>query len=370
MTPTVCVLYRCPRPTPATPTRRSSRSPFDHGMNVHVTKAARLLLCLNPRDILAQVEHSTKVFYKSYISLHRCEVQIIPKSDTLKRKKAMNNISGRASKLKKDWLIALLHVLTDGLREQIAATAAAFLPFVDSAPPHLRAHVEAMAARIEQFRRSQAECAAASTSIHDLIIKSARADGRRASETVFQRKLAEATSASASPLDSTTQSDRDPPAALTMLALPPVATSLIDAPTLLTPMTPQEPASPLDILSLPSLAPAAAAAIDDALEPFTPEALTATPEIRLPPAIADATASPQERRHAKSVTRKIKNTAAATRTNQTRRSLVSIYTKHVEMYASFLADLSDLVNCLKAQSSANIDEWLNQSVLSHSHGAA
>lgn len=395
-------------------------------MDDHVKKAAMSMLSMPPRNVPAQVDVSAAVFYKRYRDLHTPEVQSISKNDQPKRKKALNNITGRGGKLKKDWLVSIQRVLTDGLLERIAAAAASFLALLPSAPHHLRVRAEPVAVRIAAFIAEQAACAAAGINIHARILESARADGRRASQSVLARKIAEA-AATSSPLSdvevpsrsdiafarklaetvAVTPPPRDvqvpprskervqthAPEPLSFLDLPPSgAVDLSGA--VATPMTPADADSPLAALRLESAlaldrAPrsTAAAELDAALEPFSPaDSSVRGSEFHLLPtmsALNSITASPEpvtpmsptpeshmERRRAQTVRRKIKNTAAATRTNQTLRSLVVFYRAQVEKYAYFLADIEEMTQVLAVDNASGFASWLDETLLSQSHGAA
>lgn len=331
-------------------------------MDANAKKCSEALLWLHPKEMLHHADASSDKFYREYYDRNKSEVLKIPKSNQGRRKKAMNNITGRASKLKKDWTVAVSRCLLDGLVERVTLAADSFDSAVSSLSSDCNSgengiddeKIQALVRRVAEFRAAAATRASAGTTVHDVIKQNACRDGERAGQWVFERKLAEvATSISTPP----------------SLALPSPVMSIV-------PTTPSPSANdPLSALELALAWPSHAAAVDAAIETVTPEPAAQAPVLQLPPAVLATNhsqyGSPSpvkckvtspggngNGRSAKSVARSIKNNVAATRTNQTRRSLVLIYRQQVEEHANLLADLQEVTLSISNTPSTWIDDAL------------
>ncbi len=277
-------------------------------MQENAKKCSQALLWLPPKQMLYQAEESTEKFYRSYNDINKSEVMKIPRCDQEKRKKFMNNITGRACKLKKDFTVALYKYLLEGIMERISTALVTF-----EATPG--AHAAAVAPRIAKFRATSMARAASGASVHDAIEESARREGELAGKHVYERKLAEAA--------------RSPPSR----SSPSTTISAIE-------------------LSLPW-----AQAVDAAIE---------SQSNRSSSDASRRSSGRRSSRNSKTVARSIKNNVAATITNQKRRSLVVIYRQQVEEHANLLADIQEATATLSNTPSTLIDDaWF-----STSHGAA
>lgn len=277
-------------------------------MQENAKTCSQALLWLPPNQVLPHADACTEEFYRSYNNINKSEVMKIPRCDPERRKKFMNNITGRACKLKKDWQVAVYKCLLEGLIERISSAVDSF----EAAPG---AQGTAIASRVAEFRAAAAARAASGATVHEAIDESARREGERAGKNVYERKLAEAALAS------------------------------------LTLETPSPVIAPIEH-SL-TWAQVVDAAIESRGDQSSPGPLSPSQgRVRS--------------RGKKNVTRSIKNNVAATITNHKRRSLVAIYRQQVQEHVNLLADIQEATATLNNTPSP----WVDDAWVSTSRGAA
>lgn len=322
----------------ALPITMSARKRWGAEQNPEMVKGAKqIALSLrleSGSEMLNVVDKNAQLFYKYYTDYCRPMVERIPRSDSNNRKRAKNNITGGAGRLKKDFTVLILKSLLDRLLDEFRHLARSFSAAFHVVQSETELSDE-LGATIHELLKLIHDCectdqarAIVGSSIHDAIDENARREGDLASTKKSLEKLAEA---SGSP----------------GCTFPKIEDCVVDAMSIIASRSsPSDVSLPVPLVSsrFPT-SPAPLGPVDFSFSMLTgashPAADVLTSQVNHSNLEVPPKPSWKKHAHFKLVPRSVKNNAAATRTNHTRKGRVNLYRDVVAHYANIVAAIRD-----------------------------